>query len=259
MIIITLKRFITSFIFILLITAFLVFLGMNLQDGEAVQLRIDTQNMFFWGIIAFLLQIGLAISLLLNHQNIINNLKRVSRIGDYSHIQSRKILGSMGPLGKEIELMMKEQNNLVILRSNRISALNNLVKMLCIGYSGPVLITDVNGDILSISSSFTDKIKKEGSELSWKRINDLRPDIPLTEVLNHLEKQKLPWSNPEFSGIICTPVFDKTNALNFCIWELETSQLNKMYKEKQADKTKVKTRGTVQGFLGRIKKKKEIL
>ncbi|MBI9097847.1 MAG: hypothetical protein JEY91_05195 [Spirochaetaceae bacterium] len=259
MIIITLKRFFISFSIILIITAFLIFLGMNLQEGELIQVRIDTQNILFWGIIAFLLQIGIAITLLFNNQSIINNLKRVSRIGDYSHIQARKILGKMGPLGQEIELMMQEQNNLVVLRSNRISALNNLVRMLCIGYSEPILITDVNGDILSISTTFSEKIKKEGSEISWKKLSDLRPDIPLTEVLNHLEKQKLPWSDPEIGGVTCTPVFDKMNALNFCIWELETSHFNKIYKEKQAEKIKGKTRIRVQGFLEMFRNKKETL
>jgi transcriptional regulator with PAS, ATPase and Fis domain len=193
----------------------------------------------------------------LSHKSMVNNLKRISKIGDISHQYSQKILSKMGTLGKEIETMMIEQNHIVVLRSNRISALNTLVKLLCDGYSDSVIITDVKGEILSISNSFTENTKKEGNENTWKKLSDIRPDINLPDVLSHLEKQHLPWTNPEVKGVVCTPVFDKANMLNFCIWELETQHLNKLYKEKQNELIKKKTLSRAQILLKRFSRKKK--
>jgi hypothetical protein len=257
MLVISLKRFIVSFLLIILTTGIIIYISITSQSGESLQLRIDTQNIFFWGIIAFLVQIWVGLSLIFSHKHMVNNLKKISKIGDISHKHAQRILSKMGSLGSEIETMMIEQNKLVVLRSNRISALNTLVKILCDGYTDPVIITDVRGSILSISNEFTEKIKKEGNDISWKQLGDVRPDINLPDVLSHLEKQHLPWSDPEVKGVVCTPVFDKVNMLNFCIWEFETQHINKIYKEKQNVITQKKTFGKAQDLLKRFTGRKK--
>jgi pyridoxine/pyridoxamine 5'-phosphate oxidase len=57
MLVIPLKRFIVSFLLIILTTGIIIYISITSQSGESLQLRIDTQNIFFWGIIAFLVQI----------------------------------------------------------------------------------------------------------------------------------------------------------------------------------------------------------
>lgn len=246
------KRYGISIFLIILITSLLVYISMDLKE-----IKLDRENIFFWGIVAVLAELIVFFSLYNSHKKIVSNLKRISEINNLSHPYSQKLLKPMGVIGKEIEHMLNEQNNTSILRANRISALNSLVKTLCAGYSEPVIITDVNGSIQSISETLRLKINKNDSDASLllQNLNDFRSDIPLIEVLSYLEKQKLPWSNPEMPGVICTPVFDKENILNFCIWEFESEMFNKQFKMNKNMKLGNKTRGTVQGMMSKFRKK----
>lgn len=240
------KRYVLTVILVMVATSLLTYISIDLKD-----LQLDRENIFFWGLIALLTQCILFSSLYFSHRNMVSTLKKITDLNNLSHPYSQKLLKSMGVLGKEIEHMVNEQSIASTLRSNRISALNSMVRILCAGYEEPVLITDVKGAILSISDALSVKINKNDSDasLSMKNLSDFRSDIPLREVLNHLEKQKIPWSNPEIKGVICTPVFDKENVLNFCIWEFESEMFSKLLKEK--------SKGSFQGLFKKRKRKNQ--
>jgi hypothetical protein len=249
------RRYVISLAMILIITLILVLISMELKE-----IKLEKENVLYWGIIALLSQFIIIVSLFRSHKNLIASIKKVTDINDLTHPHSRKLLSKMGDLGNEIEHMVNEQNIASQLRYNRISALNSLVRMLCVGYAEPVLITDVNGEILSMSDTFRKKINKNETEasLSLKHLNDFRSDIPLTDVLNHLEKQKLPWTSPDITGVLCSPVFDKENVLNFCIWEFESELFNRQIKEIKTIKTREtreKRKTSVQNMFNKLKRK----
>ncbi|MBN2655653.1 MAG: hypothetical protein JXR86_01230 [Spirochaetales bacterium] len=217
------SRLIISISLMIVLTAALVLVAMEIKQGSPPEIKLYRENILFWGIIGLSLQIWLGLSLLLNHRGLINEVRRLARIGDFSQPQARKILEHLGPLGREMERMMREQNNLVHLRSNRIPALNNLVKLMGSNYSEPIIISDVNGDILSVSGNLSEKLKK---------------------------------NNPDISGVTCTPVTDMVGEIHFCLWEMETSRFTG-----QSLLAPVKSRGrrtgeNIRGLISRMRKPK---
>lgn len=250
------KKLLISLIIFFLSTAFLAVVSMQLQRGDALQIRIDSQNVLFWGIVVLLVQILTALFLYGGHNTLAGNLNRLKRIGDLNHPHAKKILRDMGELGKGIEDMVLEQNQLISLKSGRITALNSLTKMLCSGYSELLAISDVKGDIFGISQVLTDSIRKEMPDNPLNHIYDLRSDLPLGEILNHLEAFKLPWSDAEYPGITCTPLFDSENKIHFCLWELETEKFRKNFKERLKETPVKKDLSRVRGFLGDLVKRR---
>ncbi|MBB6481333.1 hypothetical protein [Spirochaeta isovalerica] len=246
-------RLVTTLSLMIILTAALTILAIELKEGSLMEIKLYRENILFWGIIALSLQIWLGLSLFFNHRNLINDVRRLSRIGDFSQPQARKILENLGPLGKEMERMMREQNNLVHLRSNRISALNNLVKLLGTNYAEPIIISDVKGDILSVSGNLSEKLKKNNPDTLFNNVLEIRPDIPLPEVLTFMVKQRKSWSSPDIAGVTCSPVLDSTGEIHFCLWELETSRFSS---QKVMAPIKSKSRATainLRNLLGRIR------
>ena len=230
MILITRKRLILSLLMILTSTGLLIFAGVRLRPGETPLIRMDRENLLFWGFVVLIFQGWIMTALFIRQRNLIGDLERIGRIGDLSNIQAVRILKKMGSLGEALKKIMADQNEIVKLRSERITALNTLIKMLCEDVDSPVVVTDVTGGVFSYSDRLLEKIGKEQEELSLLTIGDIRQDIPLAEVLSHLEKQRLPWNGPEGSGISCTPIFARDGTLHFCIWEMESVNIVSRYK-----------------------------
>ncbi len=238
MVLVNLKRLIIIFIFLLLSTLFLIYISLEKHSAGFADFSITSQNILFWGIVITIIQILLFISTILSHKSIINNIGKITRIGDLSHPKVKKIMNSMGSLGNEIKSMIQEQNTVMELRANRISALNTLVKTLCNGYEESILITDINGDIISASNTLKNRLEKANKGLfdQIKNITDIRDDIPLQKILSYIEKQKISWQDKELKGIICSPVLDKQGNINFCLWEIESETFHKLKVENFTNK-----------------------
>ncbi len=230
MILITRKRLALSLLLVLVSTGLLIFAGYRLSPGEASPIRMDRENLLFWGIVILIFQGWIMAALFFRQRKLIGDLERIGRIGDLSNIQAVRILKEMGSLGEALKKIMAEQNEIVNLRSERITALNTLIKMLCEDVDSPVVVTDVTGGVFTYSERLVEKIGKEQEELSLMTISDIREDIPLAEVLSHMEKQRLPWNGPEGTGISCTPIFARNGTLHFCIWEMESVNIISKYK-----------------------------
>lgn len=252
MIVISRKRFVISLGSILLLTGFLVGIGMDLQQGDPVELKIDVENLLFWGIITLLLQFWIGLSLLARHKNLVNELNRIARIEDITLPHAEKIFNQMGTLGTGIRDLIIDRNRLLVMRSNRISALNALMKTLFSGYCDPIAVTDVAGAVLGISTVLEEKLLKERGGTTWENILQIKPDLNLAEIMTHMEKQRAPWGNPEENGIVCTPVFDKSNTLHFCIWEFESSRFTRILTTSGVERISKKTRGRLQGLMKKI-------
>ncbi|MDA3849761.1 MAG: hypothetical protein PF447_00655 [Spirochaetaceae bacterium] len=229
------KRLWISLFIILLSTVSILFIGINQQQGDELNLKIDVENLLFWGIITFLIQLWVGLSLLIKNKSIKGDLEKISHFDDITHPKVKKIFKGLGELGLGIEKILEEQNNLVVLRTNRIIALNSLIQMLCEDNKLSILITDITGAAVGISDSLYEKLQKETKENSWMNFAEIRPDINFSEVMTHLEKLKTPWSSDAYPGVLCTPVLDKLGTLHFCIWNLEKDQLTKHFKERRAE------------------------
>ncbi len=236
MVIIRLRRLIISVILITAVTVVLLGIGLSLNEGEPWSLKFDYQNFFFWGLVAVIIQILTGLSLVFNHRKILNIVKRISTIDDIDSVYAEKLFDDIGPLGSEIKNLLRHNSQLSGLRTARISALNSLTEILCEGYAESILVTDVRGEILSMSDKLRGNLQKDKNESVIKNVLDIRNDIKLSEVLVFIEKHRSAWTDPDGSGLSCTPVFDKNNAVQFCLWEFETSIFTGKLKEHAAQR-----------------------
>ncbi|MBI9107782.1 MAG: hypothetical protein JEZ04_13625 [Spirochaetales bacterium] len=239
MVVVSFKRLMISLLMIITVTLMLIVCGLAVNGGEFWYLKIEFQNFMFWGIIALIVQLWICGSLLLSHRKIMKTINRLSSFDDLNSMNAEKSFREMGELGEEIKTVLRKVNQLSVMRAERISALNNLVYLLCEGYSEPVIVTDVKGDIFTISDKFKGRIAKNGNSTVINNIIEIRPELKLSEVLGFIEKQRSAWNGPENSGLVCTPVFDKNSTVQFCIWEFETSFFSEKLKELNQQKSKI--------------------
>lgn len=231
MIVVSLKRLIISLIIIISVTLMLLVIGLLVKGGEDWYLKLNFQNFLFWGIVVLIIQIWISASLLLSHRKILKSINRLSSFENLDSVNAEKSFKEMGGVGEEIRNVLKKINDLSSMRAYRISALNNLADLLCEGYSEPVVVTDVKGLIVTVSEKLKNRITKESGRDSINYITDIRPELKLTEVLSFIEKERAAWVASDNSKLSCTPVFDKNSALQFCIWEFETSFFAEKIKE----------------------------
>jgi len=223
----------------------LLLVVLSIKGFDNLNFSIDSQNILFWGIIALLVQVFSFISLYQSHKKVIYNIRRVSTIGELSHPKVDKILNGMGSIGREIEILLHNQNEIVELRANRIIALNNLVSRLAFGFKSPVIITDVSGKILYFSSHLREKI-----EANAYKITDVIIDLPLESAINLMEGNKSIWQDEAFKGITANPIFGRDNLVSFCLWELD-SEIKKINKPHDI----INNKGSFNKFISRFKKK----
>lgn len=254
------RHYLLSLLFTLALTGLLIYQGIDLQKGAPPLVQLNRENILFWGLIVVILQLWIALMLLIRHRNSISDLEKISRIGDIEQPQAKKILNRLGPLGLQLEKIMKEKNSLNVLQSRRITALNFLVGQLTEKNRQSIVITDNSGRILGINEQLEERLEKETKKRGWEHILEIRPDINLPEVFNHLEKTRAVWLQEGNSGLSCSPVNDKDQNLQFCIWNLEKSNIVKqmmgnLQESKPEKKTEDKKKRTP--FTQWIKRKKE--
>ncbi|MDA3956563.1 hypothetical protein [Oceanispirochaeta sp.] len=255
MIVISIKRLIFSFCVILCLTIILLFIGLNLFSIAPLNISFDKQEVLFWGIVILLVQFFIILSAFMGHRKLIADLNKIISYKDLNHPHSMRILDQLGQLGQVLKKMLKEQNDLLELRMNRISAANKVLSLLCEEYPAPVVISDTLGTILGVSDKMRDKI---GFAMkSDSKVSDFFPDMKMAEVMVSLEKNRTPWKAEGKSGYMCTPVFDKGGHLNLCVWELESGHLMPKLNSKPVTSLSRKTFQSVKGIFKRKTLKKE--
>jgi len=225
-IVISLKRLAVSFVIMLLLTAVIIFLGMDFQSGTPVELKVEVENLLFWGIVVLLLQLWVGLSVLLRHRKVLTELGRLAKIEDVSQPHAEKIFNGLGRTGLAIQRLMLDQNRLLVMRANRIAAHNSLVHLLLEGYGEAAAVTDVTGKVLAMSRPLEEKCRASQGAVAGRTIMDFLPEVNLKEVLAVMEKQRTFWQEPEKKGAVCTPVFDPEGSLHFCLWEFGDDRLS---------------------------------
>ncbi len=249
MISVRIKSLITVLVLVLISTGFLLYRGLVLIPGAATGVNPDKQEFLYWGIVTALFQIILFVFFFRGHRKLITDLKKLVSNQDLNHPQSVRILETMGETGKVIRSMMDEYANLLDMRLNRISAFNKILRIICEEYPEPIMISDTLGAVLAISDRLLEKAEVSPGVL---KVNEVFPEIKMAEVLVHLEKNRDLWRDK--SGYSCTPVFDRSDRLNLCIWELESESILKKISSRPS--AAGITRKTVKSFKDLIRRKK---
>ncbi len=248
MIIVRIKTLVLVLVMVLASTAFLFYREIILLPGGGISLNMEKQELLYWALIVCLFQTALFIFAFRGHRKLIRDLKKLISNRDLSHPQSVKILNAMGETGRVIRMMMEEYSSLLDMRLNRISAFNKIIRIICEDYPEPLMISDTLGTVLGISDQLLEKTGLAQGDL---QVGDVLPEIKMPEVLGHMEKNRSVWKDE--SGCSCTPVFDRSDQLNLCIWELEAESILKKITNRQAAGI---TRKTVNTFRDLIRRKK---
>ena len=155
----------------------------------------------------------------------------------------------MGETGRVIRMMMEEYSSLLDMRLNRISAFNKIIRIICEDYPEPLMISDTpgHGTWHKRSASGEDRTGPGGPSL-WVMFC-LRSKCPRSWGI----WKKTGRYGRMNRGCSCTPVFDRSDQLNLCIWELEAESILKKITNRQ---TAGITRKTVNTFRDLIRRKK---
>jgi hypothetical protein len=222
MILIPGKRLLGIFLIIVLSTAVLVtgtYFYFSSQPGAE---KTSIESFLFWGICAVLLQITLTLGVSGTHLRVLNEMKKLSQIQDFSQPHAQRIFNNMGKLGQAVQNLVGEQSRLLSMRANRITALNSAISMLLQNSATTISFTDPSGQILDASPAFFNRL---GGALSGKKVymQELLSNHNIIDIVSQIEKEKKTWADPEKQQISCTPIFDAEGKLQLCLWEIETS------------------------------------
>ena len=161
-------------------------------------------------------------------------------------------------MGEELKRILIRENQLSVMRADRISGQNNLITLLCDGYSDPIAVTDVNGGILTISGKLKTRLTKEIGRTDFSNIVELYPQLKIPEILGYIEKQRSSWKDAENSGIELHPdIRKKQHGPSFASGNWKTSFFAGKIKEFSQQKAKITPRyKKLKDFINPFKKKK---
>ncbi len=240
MVMIRIKHYVITAFLLLSLTVFLVLKSVSLQGGGSLNLSLNKQNVLYWGILVILFQIILLFFLILKHKGILRDIEKIGELKDLDEPQVRKILNGMGAAGLALHDLLKELNELLILRTYRIQSLNQVLQILCEDSPDAILVSDAMGSVLGQSNKMKEKLSSHPKGAS-DNIKDFFPAMNLAEVLNAMEKTRAPWDDREDTGLHCSPVFDRKGSLQLCLWEAEGKHfVQKMIGQPLPKRSKIK-------------------
>jgi PAS domain-containing protein len=149
----------------------------------------------------------------------LDKMIELNKYGDFSPELSMKKLGK---IGEKITLLYFRLNALNEKKSLKISALYDLVEFLVGNTDLPMLVTDVQGKITSVSRSYTEKYEQTRTELMGRNIVQSLPDIPFQDIIIEMDKKGMS-IDKELGKIPISifPVFNYARELSYLVWIFE--------------------------------------
>lgn len=233
-----------SFIFILATAFWAYFVGMR------VPLKGDSELVLFLGFILSLLQLIIIINIIIGAVKKKKDFLSLMETIKTGGILSEKKVAKLGSAGFFLQEALSVSNTITAQKSLKIASLNGLIKSLTDMIDLPVVIVNLNGEIVEASQ----KIKAEIDYNKDLNIADILPQINIREAFKEASTTHLP---VEQGDNILVPVFSTIGDITYFL--VDTSKhgaLSKLINNFMPPKKEETSKQTKKGFFKILNSKK---
>ncbi len=177
-------------VIVLLATGFLGVYGYRavVGDGAAAGRSFSAQQFLYVSLLVLVLEAILFVRVMLRSRNIGRELDKLIEITRFRGLSKAQNLDRLGPIGKQIGLLYEQLNSLSERKTLKISSLSELTEFLMNNISAPALATTVDGTVVYVSRTLTDRLKRSRNEVIDSRLEELAPGIVVAEVVAELDR-----------------------------------------------------------------------
>lgn len=238
------------------------FYGYSLLDNAggytAEELKYYSEQFLFFSLVLagalFLLFIGVFIKAI----RLDRQLDKIIELNKYQDFSPKQSFENMGPLGEKLTTLYYQLNTLNERKTLKISALTALNTFLVTNSELPLLITDVGGTVIQVSTVMTEKLDKSKSEIINAHVNALFEDISIYTIVSELNKQRT--SLEKQSGkhtLTCYPIHNRHNQLSYVVFILEKKAIHPGFEKKKEEQPASRQDSKVQQAFHRFLGKKQ--
>ncbi len=187
----------------------------------ALQTKI-TAEWFLFGTIISLLILTLIIGrIIFVRTKVSDELRRIRSMSSYISLSTQLNSKRLYELGPSLAELFKRVSSINEKQALKMSAQHSLISFLCANINAPLLITDITGKILHVSTTYEAHFDTDRSKLIDKSIETIVPNIYIHEVLNNIEfRQKYKREQKNDLSFHVYPMYNRSAQITYLIFEI---------------------------------------
>lgn len=189
---------------------FIIGAGGNLSHAEIF---------LFWTVVAAIFLLLILIGVVTHAQSLNRRLDRLIEQGSRRDIVPGRDFQVLGILGERLTTIFNQVSRQNYLKSQKISAMRDLIEFLVRNEGQPVSVCDILGTIHYASDAMGAYLNTERLEILGQNIDELLPEVSFTEVRSGILKTRQPKS--EDSGdrsYACYPIEDNSGNVSYLVF-----------------------------------------
>lgn len=189
--------------------------------GSAEHGRFVAEEFLFISAVAAVLLLLVFIIIIIRSIRINRELDKVIELNRFQDFSPEKSMKKLGSLGERITALYYQLNTLNEKKSLKISAQSALTGFLVGNLDLPLVICDVSGTVLWVSTKLTDKLGKTKTEVSGGTVESVFPDISLQTILFELGKTHASLDKTTGkNALTCYPIHNRLNEISYIVFVL---------------------------------------
>ncbi|TFG81045.1 MAG: hypothetical protein E4H20_10555 [Spirochaetales bacterium] len=186
--------------------------------GSKAGLKGDAEQILFYGLIITVLELGGFIALMVQGQRKRRELEKFSELVRYGGTISSERLGSFGPLGVQLDAILKELSDASDRKSVRIASLTGLLRAVMDLMERSLVVVELDGRVVAASRPVTEADAFSELKIGESRISEFLPEADLRVVLEEADRTHATVERKEHLSFI--PVFSVSGEITHFLVDL---------------------------------------
>ena len=183
-----------------------------------------TAEWFLFGAVVALILIALIIGRIVYvRRKVAAELQRIRSMSSYISLSTQLNSKHLYELSAPLSHLFERVSSINEKQSLKMSAQHALISFLCANINAPLLITDVTGKILHVSSRYEENYKTDRAKLLDKNIENLVPNLFIHEVISNIEfTQKYQKEQKEDLAFRVYPIYNRSSQVTYLLFEIDS-------------------------------------
>jgi len=189
-----------------------------------LQLKIISEWFLFAALAVLLLQLLIILRIARVRTLVKNELRRIQSMSSYVSLSSQLNSKKLYELGPLLDMLFRQVSRINERQSIKMASQSTLISFLTSNTKLPLVITDLFGKILFLSTSFEEKVKKERGDILNTVIDNLIPNLYVQSVIEQIgTQQTYKKEQKDDETFTVYPIYNREQEIAYLIFDFRTA------------------------------------
>lgn len=190
-------------------------------EVPAIEAKLSGERFLFAAVCVALLLLLIARRLWSSATRVNREIDRIIRSSSHISLAAQLKSERLGPIAGSLSRLYTRIAELNEKQSLKMSAQHSLISFLCSNIEAPLLVTDISGSILYVSTALEKKLDQSRSSLLGTSVETIAPNILVQSILNELPSRRS-YAKEEKQDLSFTvfPIYNRLRQVDYLIFDL---------------------------------------